>query len=377
MATRTVLLLGRYKQMMDMGGVPLSSGNKKLAKSLTKSLSKRLKVRGVLFDYNVITNHAPENIKAEEDESSRASSSESSFFRLPQHVADMAAVLGVNVAATDKGVSLGRQEEREKIFSEPEAMNETIDLSRRTSKKESQRKLPADVAPPGADDVRAKYMAKLKAKKGISASQILGTSGQAGSATASDQDSTFHLSLRDSIVSAENNADPNKYSNSGRWLPVSGMGRLLQYTSSRSIKIGIMSGSPLLASYKAGDVQEYQKQLGKVDFDFVFEEGVGNNGGDAGALVAESIKELDVEAGVGDDLSGVMVVSQETEILKAARDANSYTCYVIPLNGRRCGISTNYTIKTISELRDCVDDVNGVSFNNVRKVDYGIDHGSV
>ena len=85
-----------------------------------------------------------------------------------------------------------------------------------------------------------------------------------------------------------------------------------------------------------------------VDFDFVFDEGGAQ---DDDSLVTSAITELGVEAGSGKDLSGVMVVSHETKILKAARDANSFTCYVVPKSGRRCGISTNYTIKGISEVR--------------------------
>ena len=376
---RTLILLGRYSKMMDLGGKPLSEGNRKLAKSLTRSLSRKLAVRGILFDYNVITNVAPESAVAEPEEG-EVEKEETVSFRLPAHVADMAAVLGVNVSATGDGVSLGKVEDDDKDGKAPPLTREeeeeevaALDLSRpRGLKKDMMKNGPSDVVP-GADDIRAKYMAKLKAKRGIDASQILGTPGKVGSTASSEQDSTFHLSLRSSIVSSEKDSEPNKYA-SGRWLPVSGMGKLLQYVCSRSIKVGIMSGWPLLPSYKAGDVMEYQRQLGMVDFDFVFDEGAAQ---DDEALVPASIQELDVESGSAGDLSGVMVVSQETRILKAARDANSYTCYVVPKSGRRCGISTNYTINSIGELRDVIDDVNGVSFNNVRRVDYGIDHGGV
>ena len=46
--------------MMDLGGKPLSGGNKKLAKNLTQSLAKKLACRGILLDYNVISNVSPE-----------------------------------------------------------------------------------------------------------------------------------------------------------------------------------------------------------------------------------------------------------------------------------------------------------------------------
>ena len=75
-------------------------------------------------------------------------------------------------------------------------------------------------------------------------------------------------------MAAEKKGDPNRYS-SRRWLPISGMGSLLNYIQSRSIKIGILQPPDLHASYSDGDIKEYDKQLADVNFDFVFNDGGG------------------------------------------------------------------------------------------------------
>jgi hypothetical protein len=65
--------------------------------------------------------------------------------------------------------------------------------------------------------------------------------------------------------------DPNKYAAS-RWLPVNGMGKVCQYMTARSIRIGLLKPQKHNASYILGDANTFKVQLGdKVDFDYRLE----------------------------------------------------------------------------------------------------------
>ncbi|GMH93020.1 hypothetical protein TrVE_jg7773 [Triparma verrucosa] len=382
--------------MMDMGGVPLHKSNKALAKKLTGSLSKRLKVRGVLFDYNCVSNVDPtqassdsnpasstsqsQSLSPEEDSSSSESSS--SFFNLPGHVSDMASVLGVTIAKGSDGVAIKREERKAQPAVDRPGFNpkgflagvedvRQVDVdSLPQSQTPNPNPKPSPAASAASDDIRAKYLKKLKDKKGISAKEILSSSTSSPSSQAPD--SSFHLGLRSSIINSEALNDPNKYAAS-RWLPVNGMGKVCQYMTARSIRIGLLKPLKHNASYILGDANTFKVQLGdKVDFDYSFDEN-----SEAQQSLSKAMNDLDVEKSDVDTTSGVMVVSSCSETLKRARDANSYTVYIMPSSGRRCAISPNYNVNNIEDLRDVIDDVNGVSFNSARKVDFGIDHGGV
>jgi hypothetical protein len=247
---RTVVIMGKYSRMMDMGGVPRHKGNSQLRKKLQGSMSNTLKVRGILLDYNIISNQSPEaqspsaetgsenttvggsSEKVEEDKSVFGS------FSLPAHVADMASVLGVNVSANQRGVGIAKKEEVAVGSSREE---EVVIISSQRQKSESETP-PEPSSPkhqtPAADDPRLKYMKKLKEKRGLDAADLLKASSAAKDApSGTPADASFHLNLRDVIKAQEKKGDPNKYG-SRRWLPVGGMGSLLNYIQSRSIKIG-------------------------------------------------------------------------------------------------------------------------------------------
>ncbi|GMI12535.1 hypothetical protein TrLO_g12977 [Triparma laevis f. longispina] len=390
----TAATLGRYSKMMDMGGVPLHKGNKELAKKLTGSLSKRLKVRGILLDYSCVSNVDPSQASSDSKPSSSSSSSsqansqttsgDSSFFNLPRHVSDMASVLGMNLSKGSEGVSIKREKNNKTaphrdqagfnpksflagVEDEPQTVD-TLPHSASPNSSSTPKPIPTSNHNPSADDIRSKYLKKLKEKKGISAKDILASDTSTPSQT---PDSSFHLDLRSSIISSESTNDPNKYA-ATRWLPVNGMAKVLQYITSRSIRIGLLQPLTPGPLYQTGDVKTFKFQLGdKVDFDYSFDEAAPSQN------LFNAIEGINVEKSDADSTSGVMVVSSCSNTLKSARDNNSYTVYIKPKSGRRCDISPNYNINSIDELRDVIDDVNGVSFNNARKVDFGIDHGGV
>ena len=68
-------------------------------------------------------------------------------------------------------------------------------------------------------------------------SDVISSSPSSSPSGAISTDGSFHVNLRDSMKAEEKKGDPNKYA-SRRWLPVKGMGGLLKYMQSRSIKIG-------------------------------------------------------------------------------------------------------------------------------------------
>jgi len=148
-------------------------GNSELRKKLQGSLSKKLKVRGILMDYNNISNQSPGSVDSlgerveEEDNSKNSDKGLFSSFSLPAHVADMANVLGVNVSTSDKGVGLSKKEDDVRLSLRVEDEVIDLDTARRRSENDEAPK-PATSKPlfPGADDPRLKYMQKLKEKRG-------------------------------------------------------------------------------------------------------------------------------------------------------------------------------------------------------------------
>ena len=397
-----------------MGGIPQHKGNSQLRKKLQGSLANRLKVRGVLLDYNIVCNQSPDAPPppAEDEMKERGNSNEKEkekrgfgSFSLPAHVADMANVLGVNVSANEKGVGLAKREREEEVLvGISSRKEEVIEISAVGQRQKAESTTPEPSAPkphnPAPDDPRLKYMKKLKEKRGLDVSDLQKASSAAKDAKLGD--GSFHVNLRDAIKAQEKKGDPNRYS-SRRWLPVSGMGSLLNYIQSRSIKIGayriitsfrlfphptlnqpitsagLLRPPELHSSYLDGDIEEYDKQLADVEFDYKFDDGDGGAGKDS---KGPEFVVQDAASGLGIPREGgktnfLMVVSSNSKVLGAARDVNSYTCYLKPANGRRCDVSTNFSISNISELRDVVDEVNGISFSNVRRVDFGIDFGGV
>ncbi|GMH56763.1 hypothetical protein TrRE_jg10468 [Triparma retinervis] len=292
----------------------------------------------------------------------------------------MANVLGVNVSANEKGVGLAKREREEEVLVGINSRKEeVIEISAVGQRQKAESTTPEPSAPkphnPAPDDPRLKYMKKLKEKRGLDVSDLQKASS---AKDAKLGDGSFHVNLRDAIKAQEKKGDPNRYS-SRRWLPVSGMGSLLNYIQSRSIKIGLLRPPELHSSYLDGDIEEYDKQLADVEFDYKFDDGDGGAGKDS---KGPEFVVQDAASGLGIPREGgktnfLMVVSSNSKVLGAARDVNSYTCYLKPANGRRCDVSTNFSISNISELRDVVDEVNGISFSNVRRVDFGINHGGV
>ena len=58
-------------------------------------------------------------------------------------------------------------------------------------------------------------------------------------------------------------------------------------------------------------------------------------------------------------------MSDQDNLLKAARDSGMITCRIRPKNARRGNISAHYTVEDVLQVQDVVNEMNGISFNAV------------
>ena len=61
----------------------------------------------------------------------------------------------------------------------------------------------------------------------------------------------------------------------------------------------------------------------------------------------------------------IFVISDQDAYLLQARDSGMLTCRVRPKNAPRGNVTTSYTVESISDVQNAVNDLIGISFNTV------------
>ena len=324
--------LSSYSRMMDLGGAPSNH------KTTTRiNASKNCKVQAVCFDFDVLTR----SIVGQEETIKEASSllkqtkSTQADLRAPVQpnvsmVQQVAELLNVNLGETSPARQSKDQEE---------------DLSLLTGQ--------ANATPPKQSsshlgDVRAKYAAKLSRK---------GVAGVAGVEQAKHQvedslkrgDAAGHLAARKMVA-----AEPV----STRWMAVTGTGALLQYLTQRSMKICLL---PKPSSKENPEdieqMEDFTKQLREVVFDTLVKDG---------SQPVHKILKSALDSLHSDPLH-VLLVSDRDDYMRAGKDLGMVVCRIRPANARRGNVSAHYTASSVPDVKDVVDEINGISFNAVFK----------
>jgi methionine salvage enolase-phosphatase E1 len=100
-----------------------------------------------------------------------------------------------------------------------------------------------------------------------------------------------------------------------------------------------------------------KSQLFDVSFDLLFKDGtLGANN-----VIAKSLKSFNL------DPTNVLLVSDRDDYLRAGKDCGMVTCRIRPLNAPRGNISTHYSVPLVPEVKDVINEINGISFNAVLK----------
>ena len=159
------------------------------------------------------------------------------------------------------------------------------------------------------------------------------------------------------------------------------MGSLLDYVTGRAIRIGLISARGL---HEGGgkteeEMKRYKLQVPSVNFSWL---GVHQSAGDQDVVLdaMDGLRKPSQEGGPSFDILAkeIMIVSDRDDLLRSARDSGCFTCRVRPPNGRRGDISTNWTVEKVEEVEGVLDEILGISYNNVRNTKGRfVDHGGV
>mmetsp|Transcript_5142 Transcript_5142/g.7823 ORF Transcript_5142/g.7823 Transcript_5142/m.7823 type:complete len:372 (+) Transcript_5142:144-1259(+) len=362
------LLLGQYSRMLDMGGAPSAATKNKEATLRAADGAKNSKLQAVAFDFHLLTSDvekAREQQPQEQQQVKTPPSSSSSIFSFQKEdvtpnvdlVQNIANLLNVDLG----GISTRKKKNTDYDDDDLSALiggsKKEETTSTTTTSKESSSSSPLEPQSNTAadsnytsNDVRAKYAAKLRRKV---------DGGMAGYERAKQEhedtmkrgDAAGHLVAR--AIATQQSASKSK------WLATTGTGSLLSFVTTRSMKIALLpipqNDNP---EKEAFHMEEFQKQLSnQVHFDVLVKEG--NHAKPILKHVADTV-------GVPDGMT--MVVSNRDDYLKEAKDRGMITCRIQPLNARRGNVTAHYNVKSVADVQEVVNEINGISFNAVFKM---------
>jgi hypothetical protein len=137
-----------------------------------------------------------------------------------------------------------------------------------------------------------------------------------------------------------------------RWLLSEGMGDLLDYTSKRSIKLGIIPRDNTALS----TIETFLKQLNGINFQTLLKDNYDINNLVKGLNEYIELNKIENKQ--------CLVISNNEKTLELSKKAGYFTCrYKFPdsANGK---FSCDFTATSAMELQDIVEEMNGISLRN-------------
>eukprot|EP00533_Pseudo-nitzschia_delicatissima_P008338 CAMPEP_0116087670 /NCGR_PEP_ID=MMETSP0327-20121206/5481_1 /TAXON_ID=44447 /ORGANISM="Pseudo-nitzschia delicatissima, Strain B596" /LENGTH=358 /DNA_ID=CAMNT_0003578741 /DNA_START=39 /DNA_END=1115 /DNA_ORIENTATION=+ len=319
-----------YSRMLDMGGAPSANSDQSLLRTVNASKNSRL--QAVAFDFQTLIN-INEKDGSEDAAVDITKQLQENQESLPAAIPDVdrvqqvANLLGIELGSTENEPDVAAQKPKSK------AMNYD----------------------PSVNDVRAKYAAKLKG--GLAGIELAKSSVEE---TLVAGDAAGHLAARKLAIMGGAPTDGGSVAT--RWLPSQAATQLLTLLTHRSIRIVLLPSLERKGDEKEPRMEDFKSQLKNVVFDKLIPEFDNGDDSDAGiedALKKGILKELDV------DPNKVLLVSQREPYLRVGRDMGMNICRIRPKNGRRGSITAHYTVESVGEIQDVVNEINGISFNTV------------
>jgi len=361
---------GGYSRLLDLGGAPSSLHDKSKKKEL--NLNKNCRLQAIIFDFDVLTrsieDSKPETLPPVQTIATTNKLPNLSETRtLPLKpdkgmVEEVANLLNVDLTGNrDKPIA-------DQSFDD--------DLSLLTGEKPSSAKKDPSLSPPfrkeaaksapPATDIRAKYASKLKSagfKGGLSAVDL---AKHEIAEVDVKGDAAGHFAAR-----AHATTD-SASSSSSRWMAATGTGKLLNYLHQRSMKLALVAtpvkeATKVPAQAESQRMDDFLKQMkGKVAFASVIKQ----DGTLTVDLLAKKVVEKllsadDSKAAAAIAPDRCLWVSDRDDCLRAAKEVGLMTVRVRPKNARRGNVSSHYTVETIPETQEVINEINGISFNTV------------
>jgi len=342
-------------RMLDMGGAPSARNDGRLCRTVNASKNSKLQV--VVFDFDVLTRSVDRRSQSKRagselaDAASTAASSSSSSLlgRVApdtEKIQQIAGLRNVDLGGSGTARESTRQDDLSLLLGNEK---ENADVAHTLS--------PSPLAGAGAaGDIRLKYAKKL-ATKGLHPHSVdrVHHSDEPGRGDAAD-----HLAARKLVASEPVGVTIS--SGGTRWMAQTGTGSLLQYLTQRSIRIVLVpppTHSEQENQQLGKTMDDFVRQLkSDVVFDLVLKEGQET----PETHVAKTLRELAI-----DDPKFVLFVSDREDYLRAAKNAGLATCRIRPPKAPRGNLSTPYVVPAVPEVREVVNDINGISFNAVLK----------
>jgi hypothetical protein len=343
-------------RMLDLGGAP--SGSTDQSASRTVNASKNCRLQVVAFDVHTLTRSLEQAAASSEGPPAPAPAEaerNEGFGRPPvlpdaTKVQTIASILGVSLGGTASD-STGESRARGRGPSKLED-----DLSPLTGGEESG-------SPAAGSDIRSKYAAKLS-QRGAGGVEGVRLARQQAEDQLKRGDAAGHWAARKLVASSE--APPASGGGATKWMAQTGTGRLLQYLTRRSLKIALVPSRPDRPeeeSAEGGDMLALQRQLQKdVVFDALVRPDPGSH-----PTPDDALRRALAALGRGSQQppSSAMLVSSREEHLRAAKEEGWVTCRVRPKNAPRGNVSTHYTVEAVPDVRQVVDEINGISYSAV------------
>ena len=188
----------------------------------------------------------------------------------------------------------------------------------------------------GAGDVRAKYMAAMRAKQD----------------KVREREANSHaLTAAAELGKAPN----NKTSEEGSaWNLNHGAQPLLKYLTGRGMLLGIEMPSPTEAT--AEQVAQFEKQAG-TNFAFRLAHDEAAQYKDRGGAVLSELCERE-----GLPPTALMLLTTQDRAIRAARDAGCFSCHFLSKNARRPNTRPNFSVGLLLEVQRVTEELNGISW---------------
>lgn len=368
--TKILLSRGRYSSMLDMGGVAAASQT-----STRLDTGKNNKIRAVALDFDLITKSIEMQrsdmlSRTEKQENNLPTEQETILTRNTvkpkiDAVEHFAKLLGVSLENSHEGKQgkLSKEEEEDDLSLLMHGRRkENITHQGETHGKSVEKNQPSTAASSSVD-IRAKYAKKLRQKVegGLAGVEVAKHKREE---MLSRGDAAGHFAARK--LAATNSVSAS--TSGSKWMATTGTGTLLSFLSTRSMKIALLP-SPRIVSENEKD--EYQRdmndltrQLPNVKFHLLVE-GVTHAASDENEVsIAKRLLE-NVTSEIEVDPIFTLVVSDRDGILKAARDSGYFTCRVRRKNAPRGNATTNFTVESVQNVQDVVNELVGISYNTV------------
>lgn len=352
MIRRTAFMArGRFSSMLDMGGVaPIKADT-----NCRMDMGKNNKVRSIALDFDLIARNIERDKKADGSASSTRSnagpvttgrlSQETTTTVITKITPDSGMIQSIaNLLNVKLGISGGKKKDEFAEDDDLSALESSPVASTVQDAPPGKRAVkPVKLSPP-MSDVRDKYAEKIKRK--LDGGSLAGVD-LAKYEKIEQKGDAFHIQAR-TIAAAE----PVMKSGS-KWLANTGTGNLLTYLTNRSIKVALVPKPNTKDNEVGDDMDSLSRQLPNVRIHAKIKDGER----EPGDILNEVLSEAD-----GIPEIATLVVSDRDDYLKAARGMGMYTCRVQLKNVRRGSCTTDYTVSSIAEVQDILNDINGISF---------------